>query len=71
MKDKGKGQLIQVCQDLNRIDTFSREKRALISALKELGLGAGTIVTDHEKRVERAGGFTLNIMPAWEWLLMP
>jgi predicted AAA+ superfamily ATPase len=71
VKDKGKGQLIQVCQDLNRIDTFSREKRALISALKELGLGAGTIVTDHEKRLERAGGFTLNIMPAWEWLLMP
>jgi predicted AAA+ superfamily ATPase len=69
VKDKGKGQLIQVCHDLNRIDTFSREKKALLSALQELGLKTGTIVTDHEKGVEREGGLTLNIVPAWEWLL--
>jgi len=69
VKDKGKGQLIQVCHDLNRIDTFSREKKALVSGLQELGLTTGTIVTDHEKRVEQLGELTLNIVPAWEWLL--
>ena len=69
VKDKGKGELIQVCHDLNRIDTFSREKKALVSGLQELGLTTGTIVTDHEKRVEKVGEFTLNIVPAWEWLL--
>ena len=69
VKDKGKGQLIQVCHDLNRIDTFSREKKALVSGLQELGLTTGTIVTDHEKRVEKVGELTLNIVPAWEWLL--
>lgn len=69
VKDKGKGELIQVCHDLNRIDTFSREKKALVSGLHELGLTTGTIVTDHEKRAEKVGKFTLNIVPAWEWLL--
>jgi predicted AAA+ superfamily ATPase len=69
VKDKGKERLIQVCHDLNRIDTFSREKKALVSGLQELGLETGTIVTNHEKRVERVGEFTLNIVPAWEWLL--
>ncbi|MBW1744731.1 MAG: ATP-binding protein [Deltaproteobacteria bacterium] len=66
VKDNGKERLIQVCHDLNRIDTFSREKKALVSGLQELGLKTGTIVTNHEKRVERIGEFTL---PAWEWLL--
>ena len=69
VKDKGKEELIQVCDDLNRIDTFSCEKKALVSGLQELGLETGTIVTDQEKRVERVGEFTLNIVPAWEWLL--
>jgi predicted AAA+ superfamily ATPase len=69
VKDKGKGELIQVCHDLNRIDTFSREKKALVSGLQELGLTTGTIVTDHENRVEKVGELTLNIVPAWEWLL--
>ena len=69
VKDKGKEQLIQVCHDLNRIDIFSREKRALVAGLQELGLKTGTIVTDHEKRQERTGKFILNIVPVWEWLL--
>jgi predicted AAA+ superfamily ATPase len=69
VKDKGKERLIQVCHDLNRTDTFSREKKALVSGLQELGLKTGTMVTNHEKRVEKVGKFTLNIVPAWEWLL--
>jgi hypothetical protein len=61
--------LIQVCHDLAHIDTFSREKRALISGLKELKINAGTIINDAEKRVEHCENYELNIVPIWEWLL--
>jgi predicted AAA+ superfamily ATPase len=61
--------MIQVCYDLNNIDTFSREKKALVSGLNEFGIDTGTIITHYEKRVERLGKYTLDIVPIWEWLL--
>ena len=69
IKDKGQLALIQVCHDLAHIDTFSREKKALISGLKELKINTGTIINDSEKRVEQCGNYRLNIVPIWEWLL--
>lgn len=69
IKDKGQWALIQVCHDLAHIDTFSREKKALISGLKELKIDTGTIINDSEKRVEQCGNYRLNIVPIWEWLL--
>ena len=63
--------MIQVCYDLNRIATFSREKKALLTGLHELEVNTGTIITGYEKRVEHIGKYTLNIIPVWEWLLRP
>ena len=63
--------MIQVCYDLSHIDTFSREKKALISGMNEVGIDTGLIITDNEKRVEQNGEYTLNIVPIWEWLLLP
>jgi len=63
--------MIQLCYDLNNIDTFSREKKALLTVLHELGVNNGVILSDYEKRVEHIGKYTLNIMPAWGWLLKP
>ena len=71
LRDKGRGKLIQVCYDLNHIDTFSREKKALLVGLQELGTSTGTIITDYEKRVEQIGKYTVNVIPAWEWMLKP
>lgn len=65
----GRWDMIQTCYDLSQIDTFAREKKALAAGLKELGHDQGTILTDHEKRIEQIGNFTLNIVPVWEWLL--
>ena len=61
--------MIQVCYDLTNIDTFTREKKALVSGLKEFGIDTGTIITESEKRVEQIGKHTLNIVPICEWLL--
>jgi predicted AAA+ superfamily ATPase len=69
LKEKGKWKLIQTCHDLEQIDTYGREKKALISGLKELGVSSGTIITDHEKRTEKVEDHRINIIPIWEWLL--
>jgi predicted AAA+ superfamily ATPase len=71
IKDDGGWKLIQVCHDLSHIETFTREKKALISGLRELNLRSGIIVTHDEKREERIDGYTIKIVPAWEWLLVP
>jgi hypothetical protein len=61
--------LIQVCYDIHNLDVFSREKKALLSGMRELGLKQGTIITEKEKWTQTEGGLKLEIIPAWEWLL--
>jgi hypothetical protein len=67
--EQGEKRLIQVCYDLSRIDTFNREKRALLGGMKELGLQNGLILTFDDKRVEEAAGHAIDIIPVWKWLL--
>lgn len=69
MQDNRKSHLIQVCYDLRNINTFSREKKALMLAMKELGINTGLILTLDEKRVEEGDNYSLHIVPVWEWLL--
>jgi predicted AAA+ superfamily ATPase len=69
LKDRNDFSLIQVCYDLHNVDVFTREKKALISAMRELGLKRGTMITMGEKRKLNEGGYTIEIVPAWEWLL--
>lgn len=69
VKSRKDVRLIQVCYDLHNLDVFTREKKALLSAMRELGSKQGTIITENEKRRLNEGGFTLDIIPAWEWLL--
>ena len=68
--EQGKKILIQVCHDLTHIDTFNREKRAILGGMKEFGLKRGLILTFDDKRVEESGGHVIDIMPVWEWLLI-
>jgi predicted AAA+ superfamily ATPase len=62
----GERQLIQVCWDLDQPQTRQREVAALLSAMDELQVPRGTLVTwlDAEASDER-----LSIVPAWQWLL--
>jgi len=70
IKGNGKSELIQVCYDLTNIDTYNREKKALLSGIKELGLESGLILTQDEKHEERIGDCLVKIMPVWEWLFI-
>lgn len=49
--------------------TRSREITSLLCAMKELGLGTGKIITLDEENILKEGGKTVEIIPAWKYLL--
>jgi len=58
--------LIQVCWQLTDKKTFDREYRGLQSAMQELSIHSGTIVTwDDEAQLDN----NINAVPVWKWLL--
>jgi predicted AAA+ superfamily ATPase len=65
-EDRSERRLIQVCWDIHDPVTQKREVSALLSAMQELGVSRGTIVTwlDEDMSDKR-----LDIVPAWKWLL--
>ena len=61
--------LVQVCESLAEPQTRKREIAALSEAMTEQGLSAATIVTrGEEERIETSGG-TIEVVPAWRFLL--
>ncbi|MEA3471651.1 MAG: ATP-binding protein [Thermodesulfobacteriota bacterium] len=65
-EDKSERRLIQVCWDIHDPVTQRREVGALLSAMQELGLKRGTIVTWFDEDVFDK---RIDIIPAWKWLL--
>jgi len=61
--------LVQVCESLAEPQTRKRETAALSEAMAELGLSTGTIVTRNEDERIEAGGGTIEVVPAWRFLL--
>jgi uncharacterized protein len=61
--------LVQACESLAEPQTRKREIAALSEAMVELGQSTGTIVTRNEdERIDGAGG-TIEVVPAWRFLL--
>jgi uncharacterized protein len=61
--------LIQACESMTDPKTRKRELTALSEAMAELGLQTGIIVTRNEnERIETDGG-TIEVLPAWRFLL--
>ena len=61
--------LVQVCESMADPQTRKREMTALSEAMAELGLKTGTIVTRGEdERTDVAAG-TIDVSPAWRFLL--
>ena len=61
--------LVQVCESLSEPQTRKRETMALREAMAELGLKTGTIVTRGEdERIDTDAG-TIEVVPAWRYLL--
>jgi len=63
----GNANLIQVCWDISNKKTFKREVRGLKSAMAELGMDSGTIVTWDDNAA--LAGESINVVPVWKWLL--
>ena len=64
----GTRKLVQVCESLAE-RTRKREVRALDRAMAELGLRAGTIVTRDEEETIPVGAGSIDVVPAWRFLL--
>jgi hypothetical protein len=61
--------LVQVCESLAEPQTRKREIVALSEAMAELDLKTGTIVTRNEDERIETGGRTIEVVPAWRFLL--
>jgi len=63
----GETQLIQVCWEMSDKKTFERELQGLKSAMDELSIPTGTIVTwDDETAMEN----NIKVIPIWKWLVI-
>jgi len=63
-------QLIQVCSDLDRPDTVSREIRSLIKASNELDCDDLLIIGGDRDKVEDIKGSNVRFVPLWKYLLV-
>jgi predicted AAA+ superfamily ATPase len=61
--------LVQVCESLADPQTRKREVTALREAMTELSLTAATIVTKNEEEKIVVDGGTIDVIPAWRYLL--
>jgi uncharacterized protein len=67
--DKGKiDQAIQVCYQIDDLN-FDREYKGLLEALRFFKLHEGLIITLDQKDVFEQDGFTIKMIPAYEYLL--
>ena len=63
----GETQLVQVCWEMSDKKTFKRELQGLKSAMDELSIPTGTIVTwDDETAIEK----NIKVIPIWKWLII-
>jgi predicted AAA+ superfamily ATPase len=63
------GRLVQACASLAEPATRTREIRALSEAMAETGLRSAEIVTLHEQETIALDTGTIEVVPAWRWLL--
>jgi predicted AAA+ superfamily ATPase len=62
-------QLIQVCETLADPLTYEREVSALTQGMIELSLSSATLVTASESRQIKTDAGTIDVVPAWQFLL--
>lgn len=62
-------ELIQVCANIDDEKTKKRELKALVEAMDELGISNALIITGSTKDIIKIKDYTINIVPAHEWVL--
>ena len=61
--------LIQVCYDIEAMDTKQREVKALDKAMDAFHLNEGLIITDKLEGQQKIDGKNIVYRPLWKWLL--
>jgi len=61
--------LIQVCYDISSPLTYQREIRALESGMNELNISSSLLITYNSRELVKTGNHTIQVIPAWEWLI--
>jgi predicted AAA+ superfamily ATPase len=61
--------LYQVCYDISSSDTLERETRSIEKSFEYLNAKSATIITFADEKVIKRKNITINIIPAWKWLL--
>lgn len=59
---------IQVTRDLN-IENEKREIWWLLEAMKKTNIKNGIILTYNQEEIRKQGEFTIDIIPAWKWMM--
>jgi predicted AAA+ superfamily ATPase len=67
--NQGELLLIQVCESLQNRETKNREILALQTAMNELNLHFGLIITLHDEEEIRTDAGTIKCIPAWKMSL--
>ena len=62
-------QLIQVCYNLDQMDTKNREIKSLIKAMDSFKLNQGLIITKNYNSVETIDNKKIIFKPLWRWLI--
>ncbi len=62
-------QVVQSCYRLATPEVRARELRGIPETVRHFGLKEATVVTCNEEGEVRDEGVTINIVPAWKWLL--
>ena len=62
-------QLIQVCYNIENIDTKNRELKSLIKAMTSFKLNEGLIITNDYDSVETVENKKIIFKPLWKWLI--
>ena len=68
-KETGGKELIQVSWSLDDKKTREREIKSLLTAMNELSISKGLILTDDEEETIKIGQKTIIVKPAYKWLL--
>jgi predicted AAA+ superfamily ATPase len=61
--------LYQSCAEMSNPVIRARELRALETAMKELKLKKAVIITEDEEETIKSQGRTINVIPAYKWML--
>lgn len=59
----------QVCYDISKEKTRKREIKGCIAGAKATKCDSIFLITDHESEIIEEGGYTIQVIPIWEWLI--